>query len=117
MSDIELWRLLTRTGSRGTAAAAARQFEDEGWTGVGLPDSQTSVPDPFVEMTAAVLSTKSLKVATSVTNPYTRDAAVVAAAIATVQFESGGRAVLGLGRGDSSLANLGLAPAPVSVLR
>src|SRR5437879_5134498 len=35
------------------------------------------------------------------------------AAIATVQAESGGRAVLGIGRGDSSLAHLGLAPAPV----
>ncbi|HLY82939.1 MAG TPA: LLM class flavin-dependent oxidoreductase, partial [Acidimicrobiales bacterium] len=38
-----------------------------------------------------------------------------AAAIATVQGESSGRAVLGIGRGDSALAHLGLSPAPVVV--
>jgi 5,10-methylenetetrahydromethanopterin reductase len=50
-----------------------------------------------------------------VTNPVTRHPAVAATAIATVQGESGGRAVLGIGRGDSALAHLGLAPAPVPV--
>jgi alkanesulfonate monooxygenase SsuD/methylene tetrahydromethanopterin reductase-like flavin-dependent oxidoreductase (luciferase family) len=50
-----------------------------------------------------------------VTNPYTRHPAVTAAAIASVQELSEGRAVLGIGRGDSSLAYLGLAPAPVAV--
>ena len=38
---------------------------------------------------------------------------MTAGAIATVHGESGGRAVLGIGRGDSALAHLGLAPAPV----
>jgi 5,10-methylenetetrahydromethanopterin reductase len=37
----------------------------------------------------------------------------MATAIATVQAESGERAVLGIGRGDSALAHLGLSPAPV----
>ena len=41
---------------------------------------------------------------------------MTAAAIATVQVESGGRAVLGIGRGDSALAHLGRRPAPVAVL-
>jgi 5,10-methylenetetrahydromethanopterin reductase len=41
---------------------------------------------------------------------------VTASAIATVQAESGGRAVLGIGRGDSALAHLGFAPAPVGEL-
>ena len=40
---------------------------------------------------------------------------MTAAAIATVHGESGGRAVLGIGRGDSALAHLGRAPAPVAV--
>lgn len=38
---------------------------------------------------------------------------MTAASIATVQEESKGRAVLGIGRGDSALAYLGLAPAPL----
>src|SRR4029434_1829249 len=50
-----------------------------------------------------------------VTNPVTRHPAVTAAAIATVQVLSGGRAVLGIGRGDSALFHLGQAPAPVDL--
>jgi len=37
----------------------------------------------------------------------------MAAAAATVQEVSGGRFVLGVGRGDSGQAHLGLAPMPV----
>lgn len=48
------------------------------------------------------------------TNPFTRHPAVTGAAIATVPAESGGRAVLGIGRGDSSLAYLGFGPAPLA---
>jgi 5,10-methylenetetrahydromethanopterin reductase len=52
-----------------------------------------------------------------VINPITRHPAVAAAAIASVQLESGGRAVLGVGRGDSSLAQLGLARPSTARLR
>ncbi len=47
------------------------------------------------------------------TNPYTRHPAATASSIASVQAVSGGRAVLGIGRGDSALAHLGLSPAPL----
>jgi alkanesulfonate monooxygenase SsuD/methylene tetrahydromethanopterin reductase-like flavin-dependent oxidoreductase (luciferase family) len=40
--------------------------------------------------------------------PVTRHPAVVASAMASLQVESGGRAVFGLGRGDSSLSQLGI---------
>src|SRR5258708_35787127 len=50
----------------------------------------------------------------SVTNPITRHPAVTASAILTVQVESAGRAVLGIGRGDSSLAYLGRKPASLA---
>jgi 5,10-methylenetetrahydromethanopterin reductase len=39
---------------------------------------------------------------------------VSAASIQTVQVESDGRAIFGIGRGDSSVTHLGFAPAPVS---
>jgi 5,10-methylenetetrahydromethanopterin reductase len=41
---------------------------------------------------------------------------VTAAAAASLQVQSGGRVTLGIGRGDSSLAHIGRAPAPVAAL-
>jgi 5,10-methylenetetrahydromethanopterin reductase len=116
VSRLAFWRLLPLTTPAG-AAGEARRAEDEGWTGVGLPDTQSKLPDPYVEMTVAGLATTGLQVATAVTNPFTRDAAITAASICSVHHETGGRALLGIGRGDSSLAHLGYAPAPVAVLR
>ena len=48
---------------------------------------------------------------TSVTNSVTRVAAATATSITSVDRVSGGRAVLGIGRGDSALAHLGRGPA------
>jgi 5,10-methylenetetrahydromethanopterin reductase len=61
--------------------------------------------------------TERLKLSTGVTNPLTRHPAVTAAAAATVQSISRGRAVLGIGRGDSALAYLGYAPASLAAFR
>ncbi len=52
----------------------------------------------FAELGVLTRATSRLGLGTGVTNPLTRHPAVTAAAIATVQLESGGRAVLGLGR-------------------
>jgi len=52
-------------------------------------------------------ATERLKLCTGVSNPLTRHNAVAAACAATLQAISGGRAVLGIGRGDSALAYLG----------
>ena len=59
----------------------------------------------------AATATTRLGLGTGVTNSVTRHAAVTASSIASVQRVSGGRAVLGIGRGDSALAHLGRAPA------
>src|SRR5215813_14942735 len=50
-------------------------------------------------LTVAALNTTQIGLGTSVTNLYTRNPAITAAAIATVDEASGGRAVLGLGAG------------------
>jgi len=107
----ELWT--TGIPIPGLAARLARRAEDQGWDGMVLPDSQNLAGDPYVGLAMAAHATSRLRLGTGVTNPYTRHPAVTAAAIASVHAESGGRAVLGIGRGDSSLAHLGLAPAPV----
>lgn len=105
---VEFWRA---GGSDGfEPAAAARAAEAEGWDGQTFKDTQSIGGDPYVLMGAWAAATERLKLMTSVTNPFTRHVAVTAGAIATVQAVSGGRAVLGIGRGDSALAFLGRAP-------
>lgn len=97
----------------GLVVPAAKQAEAEGWDGVVFVDSQNLRLDCYVVMAIATTVTTRLKVSPGVTNPYTRHAAAAAGAIASIQAESGGRASFGIGRGDSALAYLGLAPAPV----
>ena len=98
------------------AATQAERAEAGGWDGILFADSQNLAGDVYVALAVAATATERLGLGTGVTNPYTRHPAVTAAAIASVHELSRGRAVLGIGRGDSSLAYLGLAPAPVAVL-
>lgn len=96
------------------AAKHAARVEAAGYDGLLLVDSQNLAGDTYVALTAAALATSTLQLATGVTNPFTRHPAATASAIASVNAESGGRTVLGIGRGDSALAHLGRAPASVS---
>ncbi|MDY7104912.1 MAG: LLM class flavin-dependent oxidoreductase [Actinomycetota bacterium] len=111
-SPVEVWT--SGAGRPSDAAARARRLEDEGWDGFGVVDSQNLAGDPYVALTMAATATTRLRLATAVTNPVTRHPALAATSAATVQAESGGRFVLGIGRGDSALAHLGLAPASPS---
>lgn len=105
---LEFWRA---GGSLSLASAeAAKSVEAEGWDGQMFMDSQSLGVDPYVLMGAWALATERLKLSPGVTNPLTRHPVVTAAGIAGVQLLSGGRAVLGIGRGDSALAHIGLAP-------
>ena len=107
----EMWTL--GVGIPNHTVAQAERAEAAGWDGLALVDSQNLAGDCYVELALAAKATDRLLLGTGVTNPYTRHPAVTASAIATVHAESKGRAVLGIGRGDSALAHLGLAPAPV----
>src|SRR5207249_3056075 len=94
-------------------ARFAERLEADGFSGLAVVDSQNLSGDPYVSLALAAGATSRLQLATGVTNPYTRHPAVTASSIASVQAVSEGRAMLGIGRGDSALAHLGLAPAPV----
>ncbi len=100
----------------GESENIARNIEDSGWDGLYFPDTQCLSGDMYSAMCLAAKATKRLKVGTAVTNPVTRHPSVTASAIATVQVESDGRAVLGIGRGDSSLGYIGQKPAPAGKL-
>ena len=101
----------------GAIQALGIQIEQWGFDGLLLADSQNLVGDPFVELGMLARATTDLGLGTGIINPRTRHSAVVAAAIATVQIESSGRAVLGVGRGDSALAQIGLEGTTTSELR
>ena len=111
---MELWTLTTSSGR--SIAAAAERAETAGWQGLAVVDSQNLAGDSYVALTIAASHSETLGLGTAVTNPVTRHPAVTAGAIASVQLCSGGRATLGIGRGDSSLAHLGRAPARVRTL-
>ena len=108
-TKVELWRVAN--GFPGTTAAEAERAEAD------VPDSQNLTGDPYVALALAASVTSKLLLRPGVTNPLTRHPAVTAASILTVQVESKGRAVLGIGRGDSALAHLGLAPVPIPLFR
>ena len=109
---LEIWR----AGGSNTSASPeeARQVEADGWDGQMFMDSQSLCADPYAQMGVWACSTERIKLSTGVTNPFTRNLAVTAGAAATIQSISGGRAVLGIGRGDSALAYLGYAPVKLS---
>ena len=106
---MELWT--TGIASARGSARAARDIEAAGWDGMLVVDSQNLSGDPYVALALAATATTRIGLGTGVTNSVTRHAAATATAITSVNRVSNGRAVLGIGRGDSALAHLGRAPA------
>jgi probable F420-dependent oxidoreductase len=68
-------------------------------------------------LTLAAMHSETLHVGPLVTNPVTRHPTVIASMMATLNEVSNGRAVLGVGRGDSAVRTLGLAPMSVAAFR
>ena len=105
---MQLWT--TTVASPRATARTAREREAAGWDGMLVVNSQNLSGDPYVALAMAATATTRLSLGTGVTNNVTRHAAVTACSIASIQRLSDGRAVLGIGRGDSALAHLGRAP-------
>jgi 5,10-methylenetetrahydromethanopterin reductase len=89
-------------------AELAARAEDLGFAGVWLADSQSIFRDPFCALALCAGRTRRLKLATGVTNPVTRHPATLACSFATLDELSGGRVVLGIGVGESSVETLSL---------
>lgn len=112
MNSVEWFVLQSAVPAKITEAAA--HFESVGWDGLMLTDNQSVSGDSVVALTLAVQATSTLRIGTAVTNTVTRHPAVLAAAFLNLQALSNGRITLGIGRGDSALAYIGLAPARVA---
>ncbi|HHV79343.1 MAG TPA: LLM class flavin-dependent oxidoreductase [Firmicutes bacterium] len=88
-------------------ATLATKIEKLGYDNIWIADERF-YRDPYVTMANFCFATQRVQLGTSVTNPYTRYPAVTAAAIASLDELSGGRAVLGIGAGGSNHRMLGI---------
>lgn len=88
-------------------ANTARMAEELGFASLAIPDSQNLAPEAWGQLMIAAAATSRIRLGPGVTNPVTRDPAVTACAALSLHAESGGRAVLGIGRGDSSVQRIG----------
>lgn len=96
------------TGTIGMAQMA----EQFGFQSLVLADTQCVTPETWSQLMLAATVTERIEIGTGVTNPVSRDPSVTASAALGLQVASGGRVVLGIGRGDSSMAKIGRKPAP-----
>ena len=88
-------------------------YEAAGLDGITVSDSQSLRLECWTIAAAIAIKSTTLKIATLTTNPVTRHPVVSAAAAATLQELSDGRFTLGIGRGDSPLAHVGVGPMPL----
>jgi probable F420-dependent oxidoreductase len=89
---------------------AEQQGFDYGWT----YDSHVLWHESIPLLTLAAEHTSRMKLGHFVTNPGTRDPTVLASAYATMHVISGGRMVMGIGRGDSARRVIGQKPVRVA---
>ncbi len=89
---------------------AERHGFEYGWT----YDSHILWHEATPLLTMAAERTKAMKLGHFVTNPGTREPTVLASMYATLHVISGGRMVMGIGRGDSARRVIGLQPVRVA---
>ncbi|HEX2646210.1 MAG TPA: LLM class flavin-dependent oxidoreductase [Candidatus Dormibacteraeota bacterium] len=77
-------------------------------------DSQLAMKDVYAGLVVAALHTTRIGLGTGVTNAVTRHPSVTVKAISAVHEISRGRAILGLGAGDSALYGIGLKPQKIA---
>jgi 5,10-methylenetetrahydromethanopterin reductase len=93
----------------------AQMVENLGFDSLVFADTQCLTPEVWSQLMLVATATQRMEIGTGVTNPVSRDPAVTASAALGVQHASGGRVVVGIGRGDSSMAKIGRKPAPPAV--
>lgn len=87
-----------------------RRAEALGYAGIWVADSHSVMRDCYSILSALAVQTTRLRLAAGVTHTVTRHPAVLANSWASLQELSGGRAICGIGVGESAVRNLGLKP-------
>ncbi len=88
-------------------AALAQRAEALGYDDLWLADERF-FRDVYACLATCALQTSKIRLATGVTDPYSRHPALTAMAIATLDEIAGGRAILGIGAGVSGFRELGI---------
>ncbi|MDD1760544.1 MAG: LLM class flavin-dependent oxidoreductase, partial [Methanothrix sp.] len=79
----------------------AKLAEDAGFQNIWITDHYNN-RDVWTTLAVLSMMTNKIQLGTGVTNPYTRNAAIIASSIASINELSGGRAILGIGPGDKA---------------
>ena len=87
----------------------AERADRYGYAMIGIADTPGNAMDPWVSAAMVARVSRRARVAVCVTNLLTRHPAISAAAVASLDHVSNGRAVLGIGAGHSGTKNVGLA--------
>jgi len=98
----------------GRTIELAQAAESGGFTYVWTFDSHVLWRDCYVMLSQLAAHTDKVRLGPCVTNPAVRDVTVTASIFASLNVVSGGRAVCGIGRGDSSRRVLGQKPTTVA---
>ncbi len=85
----------------------ARHADTYGYDMIGIADTAGNAMDPWVAAALVARLNKTSEISICVTNFVTRQPAVSAAAIASLDLLAPGRTVLGIGAGHSGTKNLG----------
>jgi len=91
-----------------------RTVDECGFDVIGLTDSPALYPETYVTGVLAAQNTTRVRFGPRVTNPLTRHPIVAASAIGSLDVLSGGRALFGIGAGDSAAHTAGARPARVA---
>ncbi len=90
--------------------------ESLGYANAWFGDSQNIWRESSTTIAASAVGTDKIVFGTGVTNSVTRHPSLLASTWATLSEFTGGRAVLGIGTGDSSLRTMGLKPLKLAEL-
>ena len=91
----------------------AKLAEENGFDYIWAWDSHILWQDVYPVFTLIATNTERVRIGPCVTNPATRDITVTASTLATLNEISGGRMVMGMGRGDSARRVIGKPPVTV----
>jgi alkanesulfonate monooxygenase SsuD/methylene tetrahydromethanopterin reductase-like flavin-dependent oxidoreductase (luciferase family) len=104
-SDLQAFRTEIQTAS------------DLGYDVIGIGDSPAAWHDLHVSLTLAAIDAPNALIAPMVTSPFLRHPLISANALCSLQDVSGGRAVLGLATGGSTILAIGRMPATQKEIR
>src|SRR5262249_56701591 len=100
-----------------TVMKVLQSIEAAGFDGAGILDSQMICRDTFVTLAQAATQTSRMSLFPALTNPFTRDASVLAGGIQSVEELAPGRLKFIIGTGYTSASTIGRKAATLAEMR